>query len=109
MGFRHLVHSISSWPYGIDMPCLETLGKHPTFIVSLSVELPFLTFHISVLTCVLRQRRESASPFRSGFFTIYAIQSFAEISCFLLVSTAIVGDPKHGRLRAGFPYCKKSP
>lgn len=72
------------------MPCLETLAKNPGFSVSLSVELAFLAFHISVLACVLRQRRKSASPFRSGFFTIYAIQSVAEVCCFLLVSRILM-------------------
>lgn len=57
-----------------------------SFIVGVSVESVFVMFHISVLLCVVRQRVKGTPLFSSGFFTIYIIQSVADICVYSIVS-----------------------
>lgn len=57
-------------------------------IVGHVVELMLLSFHISVLVCVLKERRSRTATFRSGFFTIYCVQSVADMADYILVSAS---------------------
>lgn len=68
------------------MTCLENIARDPLFIVGFSAKVVLLLFHVSVLACILRQRAKGVCSFRSGFFTIYVIQSFADITCHISVS-----------------------
>ncbi|KAH7711449.1 hypothetical protein AAVH_21258 [Aphelenchoides avenae] len=38
-----------------------------------------LTFHVSVLVCILKERRKRTPAFLSGFFGIYCMQSVADV------------------------------
>lgn len=73
----------------ITMTCLENVARDPMFITSLSVKAVLLTFHVSVLACILQQRAKGISSFRSGFFTIYVLQSAADLSSHVLVSVLV--------------------
>lgn len=54
-----------------------------------AVELCLLLFHASVLVCVLRKRANGNAAFRTGFFTLYAMQSTADIADYCLVRRPI--------------------
>lgn len=59
----------------------------PLFTIVVEViQLILLAFHVLVLACVLRQRGNGTSGFRSGFFTIYIVQSVADIVDYIIVS-----------------------
>lgn len=72
------------------MSCLENIANDPLFIVALSAKVILLIFHLSVLACILRRRAKGSASFRSGFFTIYVIQSVADITCHISVSIFFV-------------------
>lgn len=55
------------------------------FVARSAVEAAFIGFHISVLICVIRQRRRKNSSFVKTFFTIYVLQNGADIVNYVLV------------------------
>lgn len=59
-------------------------------IVGYVIELLLLSFHLSVLMCILRERRKRTAAFLSGFFTIYCVQSVADVVDYVLVSSTAV-------------------
>ena len=68
------------------MSCLEHTVGDPIFFVLFCAEIGLLTLHLSVLACILRQRRKGRAAFQSGFFSIYIMQSVADVFSYFLVS-----------------------
>lgn len=56
--------------------------------IQLSLELPFVAFHVSVTACVLCRMRKKETSFNTLFFKLYSLQSFAEIYVYVVVSSA---------------------
>ncbi|KAH7693331.1 hypothetical protein AAVH_39636, partial [Aphelenchoides avenae] len=54
------------------------------FVARSTVEAAFMCFHVSVLVCVIRQRRRNNSSFVKTFFTVYVLQSCADIVNYVL-------------------------
>lgn len=59
--------------------------KHVSFLVELSVELPFVVFSVAVLGSVVRSIRRKSPGFTSDFFFFYSIQGVVELSSYTLV------------------------
>ncbi|KAH7680047.1 hypothetical protein AAVH_41582, partial [Aphelenchoides avenae] len=56
-----------------------------TFVTSLTLEVPLLLFHVSVVTCLIQRRRKGDPVFCSDFFTFYLLQSYADIGEYVLM------------------------
>lgn len=56
--------------------------------IQFSVELPLVVFHVTVFICILNEMYRRNAKFSTGFFTMYMLQSVADLSSYVIVSTA---------------------
>lgn len=52
------------------------------------IETPLLVFHATVFICVLNEIYHRHSKFATAFFIIYILQSFADVSSYVIVSVS---------------------
>lgn len=57
------------------------------FFLRTAIEGLLIVFYATVVICIVAQRRKKRLPFVSGFFTLYLLQSIADIGLMLVVRT----------------------